>query len=85
MTARAVEDVGRAWTLTDAGHVSDGSPRGRLRVRPAAEDDVSRKLPITASIQHALLIAGTTAPVSWRTLATLPLGAGPAAEVGVDA
>ena len=35
--------------------------------------------------EHALLIAGTTAPISWRTLATLLLGAGPAAEVGVGA
>jgi hypothetical protein len=40
----------------------------------AAESDISGKLPITARIEPALLIAGTDQPDCWRTLATLPLG-----------
>jgi 2'-5' RNA ligase len=48
----------------------------------AAEADIRRKLPITARIERALLIAGTDRPNSWRTVAELPFGAiTPAARV----
>lgn len=55
---------------------------GELRAGSAArlreaEADVTAQLPVFARIDHALLIAGTEAPDSWRTVATLPLGLGP--------
>jgi 2'-5' RNA ligase len=40
----------------------------------AAELDVSGHLPFVARVEHALLIAGTDQPDSWRTVAELPLG-----------
>jgi 2'-5' RNA ligase len=56
-------------------HLTVGeSRRGTADDLRAAETDVSRKLPITARIEHALLIAGTDRPDSWQTLAELPLG-----------
>lgn len=48
-----------------------GSPE-RLR---AAEADVATRLPVTTSVDHALLISGTEQPGSWRTVARLPLSA----------
>jgi 2'-5' RNA ligase len=41
----------------------------------AVEADVSRRLPVTAFIGHAELLAGSDEPNSWRTVATMPLGA----------
>ena len=67
----AFEDVVPHLTI---GDLRGGTVSG-LR---AAETVVRRKLPVTATIDHALLIAGTDAPGSWRTVATLPLGAGTA-------
>lgn len=40
----------------------------------AAEADIRTRLPITARIERALLIAGTDQPDSWRTVAELPFG-----------
>jgi 2'-5' RNA ligase len=40
----------------------------------AAEAEIRRRLPITARIDHALLIAGTDQPDSWHTVAELPFG-----------
>ena len=53
------------------GEASRGTP-ARLR---AAEADVASKLPVTARIREAVLVTGTAAPGSWRTVAALPLGA----------
>jgi 2'-5' RNA ligase len=39
-----------------------------------AEDDVRPRLPFAQHVDHALLIAGTDAPRSWRTVQRLPLG-----------
>lgn len=56
-------------------HLTVGeSRRGTADELRAAEADVSLKLPITARIEHALLIAGTARPNSWHTVARLPLG-----------
>jgi 2'-5' RNA ligase len=56
-------------------HLTVGdSRRGTIDELKAAESDLSGKLPVTARIEHALLIAGTDQPGGWRTLATLPLG-----------
>jgi hypothetical protein len=59
-------------------HLTVGESRGGatddLR---AAEAEVSRMLPITARIEHGLLIEGTDQPDSWHTLAELPLGTEP--------
>jgi 2'-5' RNA ligase len=52
------------------GDVRSGTT-GELRV---AEADVARRLPITAHLDHALLLAGADAPGSWHTVATLPFG-----------
>jgi 2'-5' RNA ligase len=54
-------------------HLTVGeSRRGTADDLRAAEADVSTKLPITAHIDHALLIAGTDQPDSWHTVAELP-------------
>jgi hypothetical protein len=42
----------------------------------AAEAAVRVHLPLTAWIDHALLIAGSSQPRSWRTVLRLPLGSG---------
>jgi 2'-5' RNA ligase len=56
-------------------HLTVGeSGRGTAHDLRAAEAEVSRKLPITAHIEHALLVAGTGQPDSWHTLAELPFG-----------
>jgi len=56
-------------------HLTVGeSWRGTPDELRAVETDVERKLPITARIEHAQLIAGTNQPHSWHTVATLPLG-----------
>jgi 2'-5' RNA ligase len=56
-------------------HLTVGESRtGTVDDLKAAESDISGTLPITARIEHALLIAGTDQPDSWRTVATLPLG-----------
>ena len=34
-------------------------------------------LPVAATVREALLVAGSDAPSSWRTVARLPLGAEP--------
>ena len=56
-------------------HLTVGDSRtGTTGELKAAEADVSRRLPITARIEHALLMAGTDRPDSWYTVAELPLG-----------
>jgi 2'-5' RNA ligase len=56
-------------------HLTIGdTPCGSVAALRAAEAEVARRLPIRARIDHALLIAGTDAPDSWRTLAKLPFG-----------
>jgi 2'-5' RNA ligase len=56
-------------------HLTVGeSRRGSVGELRAAEVDVSRQLPFTAHIDHALLIAGTDQPNSWHPVAALPLG-----------
>jgi 2'-5' RNA ligase len=56
-------------------HLTVGEVKGgtadQLR---AAEAAVTPKLPIVVRIEHALLIAGSREPGSWRTVLTLPLG-----------
>lgn len=39
-----------------------------------AEDDVRPRLPLVQHVDHVLLMAGTDAPRSWRTVQRLPLG-----------
>jgi 2'-5' RNA ligase len=57
-------------------HLTVGEARfGTIAELRAAAVDVSRQLPIPARIDHALLVAGTDQPSSWRTVARLPLGA----------
>lgn len=41
-----------------------------------AEDEVRPQLPFPQHVDHALLIAGTDAPCSWRKVQRLPLGYG---------
>jgi 2'-5' RNA ligase len=56
-------------------HLTIGeAKRGTTDDLRAAEADVSRKLPVTARIERALLIAGSDQPNSWHTVAELPLG-----------
>ena len=50
-----------------------------------AESDIGGKLPITAHIDHGLLMAGSDRPASWRTVATLPLGHSPVTSHRRDA
>ncbi|QNN52543.1 2'-5' RNA ligase family protein [Nocardioides mesophilus] len=58
-------------------HLTVGeSRRGTAGELRTVEVEVSRKLPVTARIGHALLIAGTDGPGSWHTVARLPLSAG---------
>lgn len=52
--------------------------RGTVAQLRAAEAAVTAKLPVNARIDHALLIAGTREPNSWRTMVTMPFGAGTA-------
>lgn len=40
----------------------------------AAEQDLAARLPLTTTVNQALLIAGSEAPNSWRLVARLPLG-----------
>ena len=57
-------------------HLTVGEARfGTVDELKAVAVDVSRHLPITARIDHALLIAGTDQPNSWRTVARFQLGA----------
>lgn len=59
-------------------HLTVGESRsGTFEDLRAAEVEVSRMLPITTRIDHALLIAGTDRPGSWHTVARLPLGLSP--------
>jgi 2'-5' RNA ligase len=56
-------------------HLTVGeSRRGTVEELRAAEHDIGGQLPIAARIDHALLMAGTDQPDSWRTVARLPLG-----------
>jgi 2'-5' RNA ligase len=56
-------------------HLTVGeSRRGTTDDLRAAAAEVSTRLPVTARIDHALLIAGTDQPDSWRTVAELPFG-----------
>jgi len=56
-------------------HLTVGaSRRGTVDDLRAAESDISGRLPIAAHVDHALLMAGTDRPASWRTVARLPLG-----------
>lgn len=48
--------------------------RADLAALRRAERAVRAGLPVTAHVDHALLIAGSSAPGSWRLLAPLPLG-----------
>jgi 2'-5' RNA ligase len=52
------------------GHRSSAT----LAALRAAEADVTRRLPLTARIDHATLIAGSDEPGSWHTVAVLPFG-----------
>jgi 2'-5' RNA ligase len=54
-------------------HLTVGESTSTDELR-AAELAVAGSLPFTARIEHALLIAGTDQPGSWRTVAELPLG-----------
>lgn len=59
-------------------HLTVGeSRRGTVDDLEAAESDLCGKLPITARIDHALLMAGSDQADSWRTVATLPLSGSP--------
>ena len=59
-------------------HLTVGESRwGTVDDLRAAERDIQGALPITAHVDHALLMAGTDKPDSWRTLARLPLGDAP--------
>jgi 2'-5' RNA ligase len=55
--------------LTVGGPVRDA--RGEL---PAAESGLRTRLPVHSRTDHALLMAGTREPDSWRVLHELPLG-----------
>jgi 2'-5' RNA ligase len=56
-------------------HLTVGeSRRGTDDDLKAAQSDISGKLPISAHIDHALLMAGTDRQDSWRIMARLPLG-----------
>ena len=52
--------------------VGDRPAGGAVDLR-AAEAELLPALPITARISRVWLMAGTTAPDSWRTMAELPL------------
>lgn len=52
------------------GHRSSASP-AELRT---AEAELTGRLPLTARIDHATLIAGNDEPGSWHTVAVLPFG-----------
>ncbi|WP_375500402.1 2'-5' RNA ligase family protein [uncultured Jatrophihabitans sp.] len=54
--------------------------RGSTDELRAAARGVSVELPILATVDHAVLVAGTDAPASWRTIRRLPLGFRPAFE-----
>jgi 2'-5' RNA ligase superfamily protein len=55
-------------------HLTVGEARlGTVEDLRAVEAEVSRALPITARIDHALVMEGAERPDSWRTLARLPL------------
>lgn len=57
-------------------HLTVGeSRRGSIEDLRAAEADVSRRLPLTVRVDHALLMAGTDQPSSWRAVASLPFSA----------
>ncbi|WP_456788409.1 2'-5' RNA ligase family protein [Cellulomonas sp. P5_C5] len=59
-------------------HLTVGERRlGDLDTLRAAEADVVPALPVAATVREALLVAGSDAPSSWRTVARLPLGAEP--------
>ena len=59
------EDVTPHLTVGDQGTLAD---------RRAAAADVRDGLPLTSEVHEVLLMAGSTAPGSWRTLAACPLG-----------
>ena len=55
-------------------HLTVGGPiRAAVELR-AAETAVRAGLPVHARLDHALLMAGTSEPDSWRVLHNLPLG-----------
>jgi hypothetical protein len=56
-------------------HLTVGNrPAGGSAELRAAEAEVAAALPIAARISQVHLMAGSTAPGSWRVLAELPLG-----------
>jgi 2'-5' RNA ligase len=55
-------------------HLTVGSTRrGRLEDLRRAGADVLRRLPVHARVDRVLLLTGTDAPRSWRTMAEFPL------------
>ncbi|MDQ0372014.1 hypothetical protein [Cellulomonas humilata] len=59
-------------------HLTVGDRRlADLDTLRAAEADVTPALPVATTVREALLVAGSDAPSSWRTVARLPLGAEP--------
>jgi 2'-5' RNA ligase len=56
-------------------HLTVGERRlGDLATLRAVESELATALPMEATIREALLVAGTDAHRSWRTVARLPLG-----------
>lgn len=55
-------------------HLTIADRQGDRQAMLAAERSVQDQLPVTATIDRVLLIAGAQAPRSWRTVAQLPLG-----------
>jgi 2'-5' RNA ligase len=58
---------------TPVPHLTIGDDAG-LDTLSAAADAVSRRLPVTTSVQVAHLFQGSAAPGAWRSVAELPLG-----------
>jgi hypothetical protein len=68
------EDDGSAPHLT-LGERAVAEERGSgLVALEHAEEQVRAALPVRQTVDHALLIAGSPAPRTWRTLHRLPLG-----------
>lgn len=56
-------------------HLTIGElPAGGVKRLREAEADVTVRLPVTARVDRAVLMAGTEAADSWATVAVLPLG-----------
>jgi 2'-5' RNA ligase len=58
---------------TPVPHLTIGDDAA-LDTLSAAGDAVSRRLPVTASVQVAQLFQGSAVPGAWRSVAELPLG-----------